>query len=243
MESNRFDQEFKDKLDKRVISPSEDAWSILSERLDCQDKNRNNKGYWLLGLAASLVGILLVVTQLESGVKDITDEIPKIVVTPNNDLNEEHINTKKQNNLLEKNDSEEEIVLADEGEGNEKTNSNLVIVENINKENISLKKEKQLHAEELTFEEQKIQEVVAQVQALENENKVVTEADVDALLVEAQKEIAINRLSQQTTGSVDANALLESVEQELDKSFRDKVFEAIKTSYNSVKTAVAQRNE
>ena len=85
--------------------------------------------------------------------------------------------------------------------------------------------------------------MVAQVQALKNENKVVTEADINALLVEAQKEIALNRLSQQTSGFVDANALLESVEQELDQSFRAKVFEAIKTSYNTVKTAVAQRNE
>jgi len=40
-----------------------------------------------------------------------------------------------------------------------------------------------------------------------------------------------------------ANALLESVEQELDQSFRSKVLEAIKTSYNSVKTAIATRNE
>ena len=42
---------------------------------------------------------------------------------------------------------------------------------------------------------------------------------------------------------VDAEALLENVEAELDQSFRNKVFEAIKSSYNSVKTAVAQRND
>lgn len=256
MEPNRLDQEFKSKLDKRVIKPSQDTWGILSNRLDIQDKNKSNKRYWLLGLAASFVGVLLIVTQFSSGVKDVINEVPNKVVTTNNDLYEGYYKAEKQNNIIEKNNVTEEAVVTEEYEGLEKdnlverlsSNSNKAVAENTNGQIIGLKKEKQLSNDEfqvdkLTFEAQKIQDVVAQVQALKNENKVVTEADINALLVEAQKEIALNRLSQQTIGFVDANALLESVEQELDQSFRTKVFEAIKTSYNTVKTAVAQRNE
>ena len=45
------------------------------------------------------------------------------------------------------------------------------------------------------------------------------------------------------TGVVDARLLLENVEADLEKSFRDKVFEALKSNFNFVKTAVAQRND
>lgn len=53
----------------------------------------------------------------------------------------------------------------------------------------------------------------------------------------------MEKLYNTTTGVVDANLLLESVEQDLDESFRNKVFDALKANYNKVKTAVAQRNE
>ena len=95
----------------------------------------------------------------------------------------------------------------------------------------------------MTFEEQKIQDVVALVQSMKDGNKVITDSDINALLEEAQKEIKLNRLYNETNGVVDANALLQDVEAELNQSFRSKVFEALKSSYNSVKTAVAQRND
>jgi len=72
----------------------------------------------------------------------------------------------------------------------------------------------------------------------------VTDADIDVLLKEAQKEIIRNRIYNKTTSVVDANALFQDVEAELNQSsFRNKVFEALKSSYNSVKTAVAHRND
>jgi|GEM_PF-6899774 len=72
----------------------------------------------------------------------------------------------------------------------------------------------------------------------------VTDADIDVLLKEAQKEIIRNRIYNKTTSVVDANALFQDVEAELNQSsFRNKVFEALKSSCNSVKTAVAHRND
>ena len=41
---------------------------------------------------------------------------------------------------------------------------------------------------------------------------------------------------------IDASDLLQDVEADLDQSFRDKVFKTLKSSYYSVKTAVADRN-
>lgn len=256
MELNRFDQEIKNKLDKRAIAPSPDSWDTLSRRLNVQVEKRNNRSYWWLGLAASIVGVLFVVNQFRDKEQNVVDS-PKVVVAPNDDLNVENVKSEKQYNITEKTSGIEQAEISDEYEANEKSNfkehlslrnSDRVVAETSKGKTTRLKEEKPISGiaateEELTFEEQKIQDVVAQVQALKDENMLVTEADLDALLISAQKEITLNKLTQGVEGRVDANALLESVEQELDQSFRSKVLEAIKTSYNSVKTAIATRNE
>ena len=46
----------------------------------------------------------------------------------------------------------------------------------------------------------------------------------------------------ESTGVVNAHALLQDVEDDLEQSFRSKVFQALKENYITVKTAVAQRN-
>ena len=93
-----------------------------------------------------------------------------------------------------------------------------------------------------TFEDEKLKEVVAQIQELKNTNEAVTEDEIDALLKEAEKAIFKEKIKSANTQTVDADALLQDVEADLQQSFRDRVFEALKTSYETVKTAVAERN-
>ena len=83
---------------------------------------------------------------------------------------------------------------------------------------------------------------MAQIQELKNANDVVTEDEIDALLNEAEKAIFKEKIKSANTQTVDADALLQDVEADLQQSFRDRVFEALKTSYETVKTAVAERN-
>ena len=104
--------------------------------------------------------------------------------------------------------------------------------------NQNIKKE----VEVLSFEDQKVKDVVAQIHQLQKDKKEVTAEEIDALLEAAQKEITMQKLYNEATNKVDANALLQSVENDLEQSFRAKVFEAIKSGYESVKTAVAERN-
>ncbi|WP_298532961.1 hypothetical protein [uncultured Algibacter sp.] len=257
MESNKFDKRVKEKLDSRIIVPSEDAWNKLSGRLDNETENTNNKNYWWFGLAASLVGILLLVSQFKTNDTDVIDELPKVVAMPMEDLNPDNVENVKQNNIPEQEINNQSVVISNEYNSLDETefkeqlnsnNSNKIAVEFTEKENTTPQKKKDsertgLSEKKLTFEEQKIQDVVAQVQSLKEENVNVSEEDIDALLIKAQKEIALNRLSQETEGVVDANALLQSVEQDLDQSFRNKVLHALKASYNSVKTTIAQRNK
>ncbi|MBN2868356.1 MAG: hypothetical protein JXK08_06775, partial [Flavobacteriaceae bacterium] len=90
----------------------------------------------------------------------------------------------------------------------------------------------------------KIQELVAQVQNLKDKNKTVTDSEIDALLEQAQNEIRLQKeIYNNATGVVDAKALLSEVEQELDESFRDKAFKALKENFDFIKTAIANRND
>ena len=65
--------------------------------------------------------------------------------------------------------------------------------------------------------------------------------DVEALLNNARREIETQRII--NNPKVDATALLEDVEWELEESFRDKVFDALGEGYNKVRTAVSERND
>ena len=69
--------------------------------------------------------------------------------------------------------------------------------------------------------QQKIIAIAAQVQELENTNGVVTNEEIDNLLLQAQKEIALQHFLK--TNKVSASASLSDVESELDETFKEKV--------------------
>ena len=77
---------------------------------------------------------------------------------------------------------------------------------------------------------------------LEKNNTWVTDAEVNQLLRQAQEEILATKVLRYDN-SVDATALLADVEGELDKSFRDQSFDALKDGFVKVRTAVADRNK
>ena len=92
------------------------------------------------------------------------------------------------------------------------------------------------------FVDAKVEEVVASIQNIEKNNNTVTAEEIDELLQKAQRDIATQRLLNSDTKKIDATALLRDVETELERSFRDKVFDALGEGYNKIRTAVVQRN-
>ena len=250
----KFEENIKDKLDKRKLKPSPEAWSKLSKRMDSGQEKRTSKNFWWLGIAASIVGILFVVSQFVFD-KPVIINAPEIVDSPEIIENNKDVELVNQEiNVLELNKNEvianasikEKESFESKIEFSQPTfKENNVIAQN-NLEPQIVEDDTVLSSivlKEITFEEQKIQDVVAQVQALTEDNKEVTNETIDALLFEAQREITLKQLINKKTGMVDADLLLQDVEAEVDQSFRSKVFEALRNSYNSVKTAVANRNE
>lgn len=253
MAPTKFEHNIKDKLDERTLSPSADAWDKLSERLN-QNKKRHTKPLWWWGIAASTIGMLLVAFQFFNNDVE-TDTVPKIVITPEV-VKQDKTNKIASDNVKNIEEVSEEIKLEESKKSNQIKNKTIIIQPNLIKENSVIAKEnvtpklkaKSLKLDKntsknLTFEAQKIQDVVTQIKNLKTNNTVVTDETIDALLAEAQKEIALKKLYNQTKGVVDANVLLQDVEAELDQSFRNKVFKALKENFVSLKTAVAQRND
>ncbi|MDO7173064.1 hypothetical protein [Mariniflexile sp. AS56] len=247
MESNKFDHSIKEKLEGRNLQPSNKGWEQLSGRLEKEDKKQTFKAAWWLGIAASVVGILFVAFQFYK-----TEVVSPIIVdVPTEISNKETIQAVVDTKETPK-EAVKEIQLKEslikptleEIKSTQVKESPVVVVGTntaVNPKEII--KPVEIVKEVLSFEEQKIQDVVATVQGLRDQSLVVTDAVIDDLLQKAQKQIRVNRMYNASTSVVDANSLLQEVEAELDQSFRSKVFEAIKASYGTVKTAVAQRND
>ncbi|AUP80134.1 hypothetical protein [Flavivirga eckloniae] len=253
MEPVKFEENIKKKLEKRRLQPSDDAWDKFSKRLDNKRKKKNNKPILWLGLAASIVGILLVIPQFFNN-EIIVDDTPKTVVIP------EVVEQDKNNTIAVERPTHIENTLdhaqTDRKEVVKKTIKPPVAIKTeFDKKQTTIAQENATKVlkeisdnpietvlEPLTFEEEKIQAVANQIQKLKDNNAITDEA-IDVLLLEAQKEIRLNKLYNDSTGVVDANLLLQDVEADLDQSFRTKVFEALKASYSTVKTAVAHRND
>ncbi|WP_372937240.1 hypothetical protein [Seonamhaeicola sp.] len=243
-----FDKQIKDKLEERRLKPSANTWDKLSERLEANEKKKHVNLYWWCGVAASIVGVLFVVSQLVGNKQEIIE--PQVVKNPK--VNDIEVLEQKPLYSSDQKQTQEEVVTTPKTEIKIKDESPVksvgpilnkipvVVSENI-KSSKTIKPTQQLK-EALTFEEQKIQEVVAQVKELKEQKTQVTDAEIEELLQKAQREIVFTKRHNESNTIVDANKLLQEVETDLDKSFRTKVFEALKASYGTVKTAVANRN-
>jgi hypothetical protein len=234
MAPNKLEKYIKENLEERTLTPSPGAWDRLSNRLDAKPHTKQRSlgvNAWL-GIAACIVGVILLA--IGFGNKDINLETNPVIVN-----NPQPINVEKSTDLkaIELDKSKAPII-------KEPTNvdqifeialTNIDEIEDTSAESISEM------PNELTFEEQKIQEVVAEIQLLKESNSNVSDSEIDALLLKAQQEIHLNKLYN-NKDVVDAALLLQDVEAELDQSFRSKVFEAIKDGFGTVKSAIANRN-
>lgn len=247
----KLDDHIKETLEKRTIKPSDTSWSTLADRLDAADKIKNKVVYWWLGIAASVVVILFTVTVFITGNRSET-EIPILVDTQKQVDSQfipmEKLPTQRQVVEVDKNKETFESLQKNSPQ-NEFINKQIdlkisekqiIAAAKIDKENVVEPLQTDLLKDIL--ENEKVTEIVAQIQDLKNEGHVVSDADIEILLAQAQKEIRFQTIINDGTFTVDASALLQDVESDLEQSFRNKIFEAFKQSFEIVKTAVAERN-
>lgn len=259
MEPNKFEETIRETLQEREIQPSADAWSKLDARLGKPEKKKNFIIWY--AVAASLISILVIGSLLfrnsetGSGSEDLVT-VPSDTVdfkkqpefipqkTPSAEIaSENDVITEKnsEENIPQKNMAKEQIKHEKSQEITSEKIPDKAIAKNetkVNEENqstkVSINKER--------FVNTKIDEVVAQVKEIQNKNHEVTPQEIDALLAKAEREIKTRQIINSNTNKVDAAALLLDVELELEKSFREKVFDALGEGFNKVRTAFVERN-
>jgi len=251
MEPNKFEKYIKKQLQQREIQPSSEAWEHLTKKLDETEPPAKRRSYFWYGMAASFVGLLLI-SAIFFGLRNPGSALEGEVVN----TTDETIETNSNPLVFEEKEIEDAVVEHEKIEQPPIVQEEMVVkkqmselgnqitsVEEVDDLSVSRKTESDITSN--TFKEEvidtKILEIVAAVDSLERNSDALTEAEVDALLRNAQEEILRGRLFNKN-GSVDAMALLTEVEDELDQSFRDQIFESLKAGFLKVRTAVADRN-
>ncbi|EGV43528.1 hypothetical protein BZARG_1340 [Bizionia argentinensis JUB59] len=254
MEANKFENNIKKVLEERQIQPSSEAWNQLSSRLDSQDKKSTNKYILFIGIAASVIGVLFLMNTFNPFESIQNPTTPAIVNTPS--APSEKIMTNEKNSKMSKNS---EAIVATTEKVKENSIENKINNAPNKKAITNPKKGSEIRlalvdANKVNTEAQDsymetnsfITGVSEQTLLKNNIEKAIVEAslnaEVDALLKQAKHNVSIEKSSEANNHIAHANSLLQDVELDLDKSFRDKVFETLKTNFTIVKTAVADRN-
>lgn len=238
----KFEKHIKEKLEAREITPSSKAWEKISEELSGVQESKPKRKYGYM-MAAAMVGLLIALGIFlfqnesdENPLPLVETENPSKEILEKEDVPDFKMEKTEVVKVAEQTSTESQIEIASQ-EPNQ-IGVETEELENINK--LPIQDSAIVISEDII--NKKANEVLKQVILIENSaNSAITDAEVDSLLRAAQRDIFTDKLIN-PEGKVDALALLTEVEDELDESFRDQIFEALKQGYLKVRTAVADRN-
>lgn len=254
MAMNKLDEKIKKSFEKRRMSPTENSWENLSERLHHQEKKSSQK-YWLMGIAVSfLVGVLL--TSLVFQQKKEPSQTPSVVSRENKQKIDTPQNKEPTEKMLVPTQNKQAIAVSEASTKRKKRQSDkkqqitgqvissqVMIPKGIQQKNNQI-------AEEITDSvRQKPMVLVTETSAkiLNNikqrdDSTQVTDAEINQLIREATLNIKAREIFDGQHNQVNAQALLENAEKAVNHSFHERVFEAVQKGLQQVKTAVANRN-
>jgi|AntRauMFilla1563_2_1112583.scaffolds.fasta_scaffold05448_3 hypothetical protein len=213
------DNKLREKLNTREIQPSSQSWDRLDAMLSLEEKPKK-KAFPFFYIAASVLFAIGITFWFTNENSEVT--IPKknqIVIT--------------NENVPLKIEEIEKVV------SNEISNNKVetVLVENIQKskirtQNAFASQKTPNNSQQLTVNKQAVT-----FKYISPENLLASVENGN----QNQISIAISKPNQ-TFSKVNANALLSSVEVEIDKEYKESTLDKLKRNFNQVKTAVANRN-
>ncbi|WP_034061415.1 hypothetical protein [Lacinutrix jangbogonensis] len=250
----KFEEDMKDRLEKRTITPASKSWDTLSKRLDHEEKKSNKTGFWWLGMAASIIGVLLVSNFfINTKITNSTDssiakentttdtlkiEVPKqIISTPKQEVivKIEEQTIKKSRKKTEKKPIESTKYYAN-------VNSKNKVKTIVNKTQV----EEPLLVDKSTIQNEPLVAIVENIpdkkNNIETKNNITLDNEINSLLAKATEDIAMQEPKSKSI-PIDYNGLLIAVEDDLDKTFRDKMFNAVRKGYETIRESVAERND
>ncbi len=251
----KFEEQMKDKLDQRKIEPSENAWESIASQIDSGKSSNRGNAVFYYAIAAGFVGVVLASFIFIISGNNSADSMNKVVDTENLESSIENPQIIKSNprqevdvhrqNITEESAFGSTITNDVVYEANNQRDNNPNITNNISeviagqdvdepKKDFSLQTNGVIKA--------KISQLVERVDMMELNQIKVTDAEIDSLLRSAQRDIIRDQLFIRGN-TVDAMVLLSQAEDEMDQTFRDQIFDALRDGFMKVRTAVASRNE
>ncbi|MEX0273172.1 MAG: hypothetical protein AB3N16_02225 [Flavobacteriaceae bacterium] len=256
MEPNKFEKEIKKMFDGREIRPSASAWDRIEKELEGEppaQKDQKNRWYAIVAGIIVLLGLSIGYFSQKSDGQEPMDTIisveieeppaPKVEEGIDTDIEmETPMNGLDVNDALVVTQPKEQESTARAIDKNKPTpGKSEMVSEDLDIASVSSDVDGKLDSVPQNAIDRKIGELVAQVGALEALDTEITDAEIDSLLRLAQRQILAERALHKK-GTVDAMALLAEVEDELDRSYRDQLFEKLKEGFFKVRTAVVDRN-
>lgn len=261
----KFEDSIKEKLEQRAITPSRDSWEQLANQMDILEKKKKYSNIRWYAIAASVMGIFILSSVFFNTKNTSVSIDPQVVDASNEELKEtkskqlvEVQNTKQESNI------EETVMIVNPksiqkkievvsgldkdviSQKNTEDVASLAVKENKNHRIVeiadslgSIQENQEIQIAGTLISDDNVAGVVAQIKELQKRDADVTEDEINELLLKAQQQMATQEIIQSNT--VSASALLLDVETELDETFKNKVFEALKSGFKKVKTAVAER--
>lgn len=262
-----FEKQFQEGLKERKLEPSEGSWEKLQERLDGKTKKRR-PFFWWSGLAASIVGGILILSLVFQNSEVIAP--PAIVDTASEEIGQEADKQQPLVSSEPDEENEENSVPMEsvskagvESEGNNNHTMLASTREKVKEEEVpvdvlQVPKERSLAetgSEELgetptstsfkNITDAEVEALLADAMEQLHKDQAIpsdfTDQDVEALLAEATDQLN-KEYGMIASEESAADNLLQEVERELEHSFREKVFEVLKESFQKTRTAIANRN-
>ena len=227
MEPNKLENNFREQLNRREIQPSEMAWDRLDAMLSVAENKKPKKRTWLY-IAASFLGFMLIgslfFNQSETEIKT-------------NDAVVVQENTKSQTeNTSQDQTSPVSSSTITAVQPNQKA---IASVTTSSKKGSKATTENSSISEKGTEEVQLIEEIKPVVKS----NRYI---ESESLLAEAETKLQTESIKSSVAKSgvkVNSKNLLNSVEGELDDTFRERVVRSIGKNYETVKSSLATRNQ
>ncbi|AWA28856.1 hypothetical protein HYN48_01430 [Flavobacterium magnum] len=242
MAQHKLEDDFRQKLNQREITPSANAWDRLDAMLTVAEKPKRNYG-WLY-IAASVLGFLFIGIAFFSQTEEMTDvsKDDPVTIQQNDVVNDTLKNTHTDNigNKQIITETVAETANRDHAPGKDQppginhqknqssiknpiTNEALPVIENQTQ-----LAERQNHPQPA-------------INQTPSETKKGIEVNVDELLASVTK--ARKPSAADPAVTVNANSLLSQVDGEITLTFRERVIRSANKNYQNVKVALANRNK
>lgn len=235
MEPNKLENEIREKLGKREIQPSLQAWDRLDAMLSVQESKVTKESFLWMRIAAGVVFFLGVGYFIfNSNTETTKEDNPNVVVVDNS--------KSSSNKEIE---TANKSVIKSSGSIIEEKKSSIVYTESkssFEKSDQKPERIKNIHGKDVLSINSKENQVA--YSDVKNENIRVEEKIEQKIIQENKQVIAeVKTSTEKPKLKIDPNSLLDQVDGEIQLTFRQKVMKTVTKGYKETKEAVASRNQ